>query len=97
VTHFLAARLPAADDGRNLRSTEPAMNDRRMLRRYLALVRHAEDRLEASLGDDVAPPPAEAIVVIEDLVESLEPLARKMQAEAPRVKDVRETLAGWVH
>lgn len=73
------------------------MNDRRMLRRYLVMVSHAEEVLEASFGDDAVPPPAEAIAVIEDLVLALGPVVRRMPAAAPRPQDIAESLAGWVH
>jgi len=73
------------------------MNDRRMLRRYLIMVSHAEEVLEASFGNDVAPPPAEAIAVLEDLVSVLEPAVRRMPGAAPRPQEIAETLAGWVH
>jgi len=75
----------------------PAMNDRRLLRRYLALVHHAEDLLEQSLGDATCPAPAEAVAVIEDLVVALEPTLGKMPVHSPQPQDVRLTLAGWTH
>lgn len=73
------------------------MNDRRMLRRYLVMVSHAEEVLEASFGSDAVPPPAEAIALIEDLVTVLAPAARPPSAATPRPQEITESLAGWVH
>jgi hypothetical protein len=73
------------------------MTDRRLLRRYLALVHHAEDLLEQSLGDATCPAPAEAVAVIEELVITLEPTVGRMPAHSPQPQDIRLTLAGWTH
>ena len=40
------------------------MDDRRKLRRYLALVHHAEDTLELSLQGPEGPAPAEAVAAL---------------------------------
>lgn len=73
------------------------MPHRRLLRRYLALVHHAEAVLEASLGEARGPAPAEAVAVIEDLVVELRPQVGRMQARLPEPADIRTQLAGWVH
>lgn len=73
------------------------MNDRRLLRRYLALVHHAEYLLEQSLGDTTCPAPAEAVAVIEELVSALEPTVGNMAVHPPQPQDIRLTLAGWTH
>lgn len=102
VTHFLAAGIGSRQHGsgharHDSQDTPRAMNDRRMLRRYLVMVSHAEEVLEASFGNDAVPPPAEAIAVIEDLVLALGSVVRRMPAAAPRPQDIAESLAGWVH
>ena len=74
------------------------MTDRRLLRRYLALVRHAQDLLEASYGGPASPAPAEAVTVIEELVAALEPARLGRTAEqTPRPSEIRLELAGWIH
>ena len=74
------------------------MTDRRLLRRYLALVRHAEDLLEASLGECSGPPPAEAVAILEEFVAELEPALRRVRVEPGlEPRDLRLELAGWVH
>jgi len=73
------------------------MPHRRLLRRYLALVHHAETLLEASVGEVTVPVPAEAVVVIEDLVVRMKPAVGRMQTRSPEPADIRAELAGWVH
>jgi hypothetical protein len=74
------------------------MNDHRLLRRYLLLVSRAEEVLDASLDDEAAaPPPAEAVADIEDLLSTLGPAVRRMPDATPRPLEIAETLAGWVH
>lgn len=97
VTHFLAAPGRAPQDAFKRSGNYRAMNDRRMLRRYLVMVSHAEEVLEASFGEEATPPPAEAVALIEDLVSALDPAIRRMPAAAPRPQEIAETLAGWVH
>jgi len=73
------------------------MDDRRKLRRYLALVHHAEDALAMSLQAPEAPAPAEAVAALDDLVRSAEPAVAQMSAGASDPEEIRRLLAGWVH
>ena len=73
------------------------MDDRRKLRRYLALVHHAEDTLELSLQVPEGPAPAEAVAALEDLVGNVEPVVEKMRARSADPEEIRRVLAGWVH
>ncbi len=73
------------------------MNDRRVLRRYLALVHHAEELLETSLEGPASPAPAEAVSALEELVAALTPAVARMREQAPDQGDIRRLLAGWVH
>ena len=73
------------------------MDDRRKLRRYLALVHHAEDTLELSLQAPDSPVPAEAVAALDDLVRKVEPAVERMRAGAADPDEVRRWLAGWVH
>lgn len=73
------------------------MNDRRVLRRYLALVHHAEDVLEESLHAPEMPAPAEAAAELDELIGRLEPSVSRMQAMAPEASDILQQFAGWVH
>jgi len=79
----------------------PAMTDRRLLRRYLALVRHADELFdEYSASDDpaaAAPAPAEAAVLLDELTASLAPIVESMAEPAPDPEELRRQLAGWVH
>ncbi len=75
------------------------MTDRRLLRRYLALVRHADEILD-ECGAEVAcaaPAPAEAVAVLDDLASSLTPIVEAMPEAAPDPIDLHRRLAGWVH
>ena len=89
-------RIPR-DPPSSIPDTDRIMNDRRLLRRYLLLVSRAEEVLEASLDDEMTPPPAEAVADIEDLLSTLGPAVRRMPNAAPRPLEIAETLAGWVH
>jgi hypothetical protein len=73
------------------------MDDRRKLRRYLALVHHAEEALEMSLQAPAAPAPAEAVAALDDLVSEAAPAVAQMDAGAADPEEVRRLLAGWVH
>ncbi len=73
------------------------MDDRRKLRRYLALVHHAEDALAMSLQAPEAPAPAEAVAALDDLVRDAEPAIAKMSAGVTDPEEIRRVLAGWVH
>lgn len=73
------------------------MDDRRKLRRYLALVHHAEDTLELSLQGPEGPAPAEAVAALEDLVGEVAPVVEQMRARAADPEEIRRVLAGWVH
>lgn len=73
------------------------MDDRRKLRRYLALVHHAEDALEMSLQAPAAPAPAEAVAALDDLLRNVAPAVAEMGAGAADPEEVRRLLAGWVH
>ncbi|MCO5101158.1 MAG: hypothetical protein M9885_09720 [Burkholderiaceae bacterium] len=73
------------------------MDDRRTLRRYLSLVRHAEDALAISLQAPEAPAPAEAVAALDDLVCETEPAVAQMGADAADPEEIRRLLAGWVH
>lgn len=77
------------------------MTDRRLLRRYLALVRHADepfDECRASGGPAVAAPPAaKAVAPLDELIDSLGPIVESMAGPAPDPEEVRRQLAGWVH
>lgn len=79
----------------------PAMTDRRLLRRYLALVRYAEELSDdCSASDDPAaavPPPAEAVAPLDELIDSLGPIVESMAGPAPDPGELRRQLAGWVH
>ncbi len=73
------------------------MDDRRKLRRYLALVHHAEDTLELSLQVPETPAPAEAVAALDELVGTVEPVVEQMRARAADPEEIRRVLAGWVH
>ncbi|MGD9944394.1 MAG: hypothetical protein AB7L76_23465 [Burkholderiaceae bacterium] len=73
------------------------MTDRRLLRRYLALVRHADDMLAERLAVIDAPAPAEAVALLEDLAVQLVPAVAAMPARVVDAEEVRRELAGWVH
>ena len=73
------------------------MDDRRTLRRYLALVHHAEDTLELSLQVPDGPAPAEAVAALDDLVGKVEPAVEQMRAVTADPEEIRRLLAGWVH
>ena len=75
------------------------MTDRRLLRRYLALVRHADELFDecGEAEPATAPVPAEAVALLDDLTVSLEPVVRAMPEPALDPEDVRRQLAGWVH
>ena len=73
------------------------MDDRRRLRRYLALMHHAEDALELSLQAPEVPVPAEAVAALDDLVHCAEPGVERMRSEPPDPEEIRRLLAGWVH
>jgi len=73
------------------------MDDRRTLRRYLALVRHAEDALAMSLQAPEAPAPAEAAAALDDLVRENEPAVAQTGTGAADPEEIRRLLAGWVH
>jgi hypothetical protein len=73
------------------------MDDRRKLRRYLALMHHAEEALEMSLQAPAAPAPAEAVAALDDLVSEAAPAVTQMGAGAADPEEVRRLLAGWVH
>ena len=73
------------------------MDDRRKLRRYCALVHHAEDALELSLQAPERPAPAEAVAALDDLVRETGPVVERMEARAADPDEIRRLLAGWVH
>ncbi|MBN9425612.1 MAG: hypothetical protein J0H09_03800 [Burkholderiales bacterium] len=73
------------------------MTDRRLLRRYLALVRHADDLLADRLSLVDAPAPAEAVALLEDLTVQITPVVARMPARVADPEEVRRELAGWVH
>ncbi len=75
------------------------MNDPRLLRRYLSLVRRAEDVLDEceAAAATAAPVPAEAADLLENLVDALAPVASGLQPSAPDPEEVRRQLAGWIH
>ncbi|RPH67148.1 MAG: hypothetical protein EHM83_02235 [Burkholderiales bacterium] len=73
------------------------MTDRRLLRRYLALVRHAEELLEECCAGDPGPAPAEAVALLDDLVQALAPVVDALPDPALDPEEVRRQLAGWVH
>ncbi|MFO1300323.1 MAG: hypothetical protein U1F17_08075 [Burkholderiaceae bacterium] len=75
------------------------MTDRRLLRRYLALVRHADELFDECEESETAtvPVPAEAVALLDDLAASLEPVVRAMPEPAFDPEEVRRHLAGWVH
>ena len=75
------------------------MTDRRLLRRYLALVRHADELFDECSESEPAtvPVPAEAVALLDDLAVSLEPVVRAMPEAALDPEEVRRQLAGWVH
>lgn len=105
VNEFLASRTHSYDDSENagrIRSVGvhhrvAQMNDRRVLRRYLALVHHAEDLLDDSLRVPETPPAAEAAAELESLVENVAPAIARMTTTPPEPGDIREQFAGWVH
>lgn len=75
------------------------MTDHRLLRRYQAIVRNADELLD-ELGDGAVtadPAPAEAIALLDELSASLEPSVRMMADTAPDPGEVLRQLAGWVH
>ncbi len=77
------------------------MTDRRLLRRYLALVRHADepfDQCRASGGPAAAASPAaEVVAPLDELIDSLGPIVESMAGPAPDPGELRRQLAGWVH
>lgn len=73
------------------------MDDRRKLRRYFALVHHAEDTLEMSLRAPEGPAPAEAVAALDDLVRKIEPAVEQMAGGTADPEEIRRLLAGWVH
>lgn len=73
------------------------MDDRRKLRRYLALVHHAEDALELSLQAPAVPAPAEAVAALEDIVRQAEPAIERMNGGTVAPAEIERLLAGWVH
>ncbi|MCD6671479.1 MAG: hypothetical protein LT106_01365 [Burkholderiaceae bacterium] len=73
------------------------MDDRSRLRRYLALVHHAEETFELSLQAPERPAPAEAVAALDDLVDDIRPGIEQMTAGATDPEEVRRLLAGWVH
>ncbi|MCD6680968.1 MAG: hypothetical protein LT102_09990 [Burkholderiaceae bacterium] len=73
------------------------MDDRSRLRRYLALVHHAEEALELSLQAPERPAPAEAVAALDDLVGDIRPAMEQMTAAVADPEEVRRLLAGWVH
>lgn len=73
------------------------MTDRRLLRRYLALVRHTAELLEECATADPAPAPAEAVALLEELTQALEPVVEQLPAQRLDPEELRRTLAGWVH
>lgn len=73
------------------------MTDRRLLRRYLALVRHIDELLEESACDDYMPAPAEAVAVLDDMTRMLAPIVEKLPATTVNPEELRRQLAGWVH
>jgi hypothetical protein len=75
------------------------MTDRRLLRRYLALVRHADELFDecSETAPATVPVPAEAVALLDDLAATLEPVVRAMPEPAFDPEEVRRQLAGWVH
>ncbi|HMN66126.1 MAG TPA: hypothetical protein PKB08_14065 [Burkholderiaceae bacterium] len=75
------------------------MTDRRLLRRYLALVRHADELFDecGETAPATVPVPAEAVALLDDLAATLEPVVRAMPEPAFDPEEVRRQLAGWVH
>jgi len=104
VTQFLDTRNREPDD-RSIPPTGfaprkvPAMTDRRLLRRYLALVRHADELLDecSAAAAAMTPAPAEAVAVLDDPAASPGPIVRATPDAAPDPGEVRRQLAGWVH
>ena len=77
----------------------PVMTDRRLLRRYLSLVRHADELFDECCrpAAEAAPVPAEAAALLDDLAASLGPILQSMPEATPDPEDMRRQLAGWVH
>lgn len=73
------------------------MADRRLLRRYLSLVREAEDSLDEDTSAEATPVPAEAVAFLDGLSEALSPIAPLLPDPLADPGEVRRVLAGWVH
>ena len=73
------------------------MTDRRLLRRYLALVRHTEELLDECAAADPVPAPAEAVALLDELAQALKPVVEQFPEQRPDPEELRRTLAGWVH
>jgi len=73
------------------------MTDRRLLRRYLALVRHTEELLDECAAADPMPAPAEAVALLEELAQALAPIVDQLPEQRPDPEELRRMLAGWVH
>lgn len=74
-----------------------AMTDRRLLRRYLALVRHVDELLEETGREELMPAPAEAVAMLDDLTYVLAPIVEKLPRTTVSPEELRCQLAGWVH
>lgn len=74
------------------------MQDRRMLRRQLTLVLHAEDLLRASLDTSAAPSPPDASAVLGDLVRRLAPLVAAMPVASRQAQpdELADTVSGQI-
>ncbi len=69
------------------------MIGRRLLRRHLARVQHAD----AMFADSAAALPARPEVLPDELTLALAPIVSQFSGAAPDPEDVRRLVAGWVH
>ena len=73
------------------------MTDRRLLRRYLALLQHAEEMLTESSAAEAVPVPPEAEALLDELTMALAPIVSQFSGNKADPDEVRRLVAGWVH
>jgi hypothetical protein len=76
---------------------EPAMTDRRLLRRYLALVQRADELFAERGTAEAVAVPVEAEALLDELTMALAPIVSQFSGAKADPDEVRRLLAGWVH